>query len=1694
MNEMRIYVASLYDYNDGRLEGKWLDLSDYSNASELMEAIQEMLDELTEKYKSVDGEVREEFAVHDYEGIPSTLASEYMGEQDFQQLYDIAEVADDRGIPVEVLIERAGDTGSDDYQALADSLMLVVDGNDESDIVSEYEFQLGSLGYDFWSNHIYIDGVTERVMYGEDVDRFREDILYDNPDMDEDEAERQAEEMANEEEYRREDLTTYLEDMGYEGEIPSFVSKDYEGAWKRSLSYDLDVIHHDGEMYVFSNNYSLGGTILSGMIGAYIGYKVGRAKPQKKGFETEKRIGRKIKGSFSKKKMAKGGRIETIMDLSYGQLLDLVMNYNDHIANEKLAKKIAEIKGFEYDAVDYADFHLVVADYLDQHTSNDEEARDVLIQAYQKTGVEIPDYFEFSEEYAQGGGVGEDVSKSLYVSELYDDDGNFLGYTIQDKYNVSGKYTLTSSKERAEENRQYLIDNPSRLAYYRKNEYARGGSVEKLADLMSYTDYLVQGWDDPRKKSLEKSFFGKNIDVKVNLISEGNFKLAMAEEISKIKMLSEKVDFDEVRGEIDYGKGEDNTNLQFYKNGQLVMTLKGDYNSENESLDTIIELNGETTELNYHPADGFGGVSLSTLNKNIYDAFSELGIYSAVVSIDGYEEYAEDVEGLENAKELIQNIKGNTKFQVLKGRSVGIGKRVDDSRVVEEYAKGGGIKEGFAIMQRGSLRTDAFGKVEVFATKEKALFKMSHVPFFKTLSKEEKEKLIVPYTSSKMAKGGSTSKSDLDILIDEINEKSGGRFYLGGAYGNYELWGKDKDGGDHRIEVGSRKDIREALIKNRYNSKFTEYAKGGEVDGLKNVRGTAYYVSDSSVSDSSNSVDSVANTFFDSESDFYRLVRQGIVREYYFNVEVKNQWNINQAIYDEMESEGLLADEGNVQLVGYELSWSMNHDFESNLPYDKEEEDEEDDNDDDYAKGGSTYQGGGEIKTSQLELHKWYTIDGKELRYFGERGGQYAFQTKHYQEVLFTKPKLDKATIKGISTYQGGGEIKLDDNVFIVKNLNDHKGYKKGQLVTVISIDEDGMLLVESKFKDKNTWYVSEDEVVKRNYAKGGGVGDKRNRRVLEILDEVTDYEDIDKKDIPKIFTAESFEKGLDDDEIQTKINKHLIRLGYTYDYDNYKWVKQYAKGGGIGFKALSNKVAKRYEGKAVAPKYQGEYGKRYSKSEAKEVGDKVAGKVYWQQQGRKMAKGGGVDGKKYFTIYRDEEGSVKTEFNNYSDALADYNEFASDDANIALYEVINGENDLLKENQSSAGIEYVELSNGDIVVTIEKIDGKWEEGEVLDGETPYGWGGKRYMGYLKPKDLAQWLNKDYGGYFEIVDQYAKGGSTYKDGGVVEIREAKILVEDLQGGSNWYILEFQNPKQKLTLAEATKKCKSFGEGWRLPTRIELEYLLRNQFNISNSIKSYWTKDQYNWGANGLCNFTIKLENGEFKKNPFSKDGYYLSCPHHNEEHYFMAVRTFMEKHRDNEAYKYYAKDTYKIKYAEGGGVDAEQEFVITLQHSETGELLKLNVLGRDEENAIDNAYMEADLNQPYDVVDVEKYAKGGGVDGKKYYMLFNLSEFKEKPMYNHIATSKQEVLDILLESYESIVGHKMYGNGYTIQDLDESKYKSYINDDYAYVTDNVKEYEYNTEGYKGVSWQKVNDNDSYAKGGGISGLDDLLRG
>lgn len=66
---------------------------------------------------------------------------------------------------------------------------------------------------------------------------------------------------------------------------------------------------------------------------------------------------------------------------------------------------------------------------------------------------------------------------------------------------------------------------------------------------------------------------------------------------------------------------------------------------------------------------------------------------------------------------------------------------------------------------------------------------------------------------------------------------------------------------------------------------------------------------------------------------------------------------------------------------------------------------------------------------------------------------------------------------------------------------------------------------------------------------------------------------------------------------------------------------------------------------------------------------------------------------------------------------------------------------------------DYIELSDGDTTVSLYKEDGYWYEGKVIDGEEPYGWGGKNYMSYLKPEDIASYLNSDYGGNWMVLEE-----------------------------------------------------------------------------------------------------------------------------------------------------------------------------------------------------------------------------------------------------------------------------------------------------------------------------------------------------
>ena len=134
-------------------------------------------------------------------------------------------------------------------------------------------------------------------------------------------------------------------------------------------------------------------------------------------------------------KFAKGGEIE---DMSYEELMDVVFEENSSNQNEKLAKEIAKIQGFKYDAVEYADFHLVVRDYLDKSTNkNDDESREVLLQAFENTGIEYDD----DDEYAKGGTIDGKIKEWYTKNYPTDDLGEEMNdtNTFEDLWNALNK-------------------------------------------------------------------------------------------------------------------------------------------------------------------------------------------------------------------------------------------------------------------------------------------------------------------------------------------------------------------------------------------------------------------------------------------------------------------------------------------------------------------------------------------------------------------------------------------------------------------------------------------------------------------------------------------------------------------------------------------------------------------------------------------------------------------------------------------------------------------------------------------------------------------------------------------------------------------------------------------------------------------------------------------------------------------------------------------------------------------------------------------------------------------------------------------------------------------------------------------------------------------------------------------------------
>ena len=115
LSEARVYVGTYNKYNSGSLFGKWLDLSDYSDKDEFLEACRELHED----------EEDPEFMFQDIEDIPEALISESWLSDKFFELRDP--------------IEKLSETEQEAFFAWCDHHNSDISEEDADDLISSFE-------------------------------------------------------------------------------------------------------------------------------------------------------------------------------------------------------------------------------------------------------------------------------------------------------------------------------------------------------------------------------------------------------------------------------------------------------------------------------------------------------------------------------------------------------------------------------------------------------------------------------------------------------------------------------------------------------------------------------------------------------------------------------------------------------------------------------------------------------------------------------------------------------------------------------------------------------------------------------------------------------------------------------------------------------------------------------------------------------------------------------------------------------------------------------------------------------------------------------------------------------------------------------------------------------------------------------------------------------------------------------------------------------------------------------------------------------------------------------------------------------------------------------------------------------------------------------------------------------------------
>lgn len=258
----KIYVASLSDYNSGSLKGKWFDLSNYSTVDELYVDIKSMLDSF--------GPGREEWAIHDFEGFPRSLYSEYMDRDKLQMVIDLAGASDRINAPMDVFYKWMDSTSNDfsDVESAIDKFNDAFVGTYDSP--KDYAYSIaeesiasmsGDSGYMSESSRKRINQYYYTMLFYVDItdtDAREAAISFvDSEELSEEEHYQRLEEIENE---ISNDSVQFFLDMGYSskqllesainGGFP-YLFFDADKYWRDLSIEGYDSIYYDGQYYIF---------------------------------------------------------------------------------------------------------------------------------------------------------------------------------------------------------------------------------------------------------------------------------------------------------------------------------------------------------------------------------------------------------------------------------------------------------------------------------------------------------------------------------------------------------------------------------------------------------------------------------------------------------------------------------------------------------------------------------------------------------------------------------------------------------------------------------------------------------------------------------------------------------------------------------------------------------------------------------------------------------------------------------------------------------------------------------------------------------------------------------------------------------------------------------------------------------------------------------------------------------------------------------------------------------------------------------------------------------------------------------------------------------------------------------------------------------------------------------------------------